>query len=145
MIVEISDKNLDEILPLISRYQAFYNVENMSDEKNKEFFSQFGPNSSQGCLFGCWLEDKAVAFATVYFSFSSTLCAKVAIMNDLYVDNNFRRKGIGKELIYHCKNFALKSGAVRLQWLTQQKNSIANDVYTAIGASKSDWNFYWLT
>jgi len=52
MIEVVSSKNLEEILPLIRSYQAFYNVANINDSNNHEFFSQFEEGSDTGCLFG---------------------------------------------------------------------------------------------
>lgn len=38
MIELVSNKNIDEALPLIRKYQEFYNVEDISDSKTKSFF-----------------------------------------------------------------------------------------------------------
>ncbi|MCU7834228.1 MAG: hypothetical protein KZQ83_03155 [gamma proteobacterium symbiont of Taylorina sp.] len=51
MIEVVSKNNIDEVLPLISAYQEFYNVAEISDSKNKEFFSQFGESNPVGCQF----------------------------------------------------------------------------------------------
>ncbi|MDQ6980199.1 MAG: GNAT family N-acetyltransferase [Ghiorsea sp.] len=48
------------------------------------FFSQFSESSDKGCLFLYKKGGKAVAFATVYFSFASSITGKVAVLNDLY-------------------------------------------------------------
>ena len=71
MIEVVSSENIKEILPLIRSYQAFYNVADINDSNNHEFFSQFGSDSDTGCLFGYRVGQQMVAFATVYFSFSS--------------------------------------------------------------------------
>ena len=51
MIEIVSKNNIDEVLPLIRAYQEFYNVAEISDSKNKEFFSQFGESNPAGCQF----------------------------------------------------------------------------------------------
>ena len=83
MIEAISAKNIDEVLPLISEYQSFYKVKEIDEQNNKRFFSQFGKNSDKGCLFAYRKQGKLLGFATVYFSYSSTITAKVAVLNDL--------------------------------------------------------------
>ena len=51
MIEAVSDKNLEEALPLIRKYQEFYKIADIDDERNKQFFSQFSENGNDGCLF----------------------------------------------------------------------------------------------
>ena len=142
MIEAINNQNLDAVLPLIKEYQQFYKVQNIDDVKNKTFFLQFGMDTEKGCLFGYKNNNKFIAFATVYFTFSSTITSKVAVMNDLYVIKEFRGQGIARKLITHCEKFAKSKNAVRLQWVTAKENEIAQKVYSAIGAKQSSWEFF---
>ncbi len=142
MIEPINENNLDEVLPLIRKYQEFYEVNNIDDDKNKEFFSQFGISSDKGCLFGYRTKGKLVAFATVYFSYASSIISKVAVMNDLYTSEEYRKQGIATELIKHCEKYAKTNGAVRLQWVTAASNEAAQSIYKALGAKQSSWEFY---
>lgn len=142
MIEAVSVDNLNEILPLIRDYQSFYNVSDISDEKNLKFFSQFGLDAKEGCQFLYRSEGKVLAFATVYFSFTSTITSKVAILNDLFTLPSERGKGIGRQLIEHCKEYALENGAARLQWATSLDNVQAQKLYDSMGAKKTTWHFY---
>ncbi|WP_341707358.1 GNAT family N-acetyltransferase [Halopseudomonas sp.] len=116
MIEVVSQKNLSEVLPLIRAYQEFYNVTEISDDRNSKFFSQFGESRPSGCQFIYREAGIVVGFATVYFSFTTSITAKVAVLNDLYTLPNCRGKGIGRQLIECCRSFAEKNGAARLQW-----------------------------
>jgi len=142
MIEAIDNTNLDSVLPLIRKYQEFYEVKSIDDNNNKEFFSQFGSSSKKGCLFGYKKDGKLVAFATVYFSYASSIISKVAIMNDLYTLEEYRKHGIATELIKHCEKYAKKNGAVRLQWVTAATNKSAQSIYKSLGAKQSSWEFY---
>lgn len=142
MIKAVSNQNLDTVLPLIRDYQAFYQVADICDKRNKTFFSQFGESSPLGCQFVFLENDQPLGFATVYFTFTSTLAAKVAVMNDLYTHPNHRGKGIGKALIEHCRAYALDNGAARLQWVTATDNTTAQRLYDSLDTRKSTWDFY---
>jgi len=142
MIETVTSDNLEEILPLVSQYQAFYKLADISDERNRIFFSRFCGDHSLGCQFLFRQEGRAVAFATVYFSFTSSIPAKVAVLNDLFTLPDYRGKGIGRKLIEHCRDFARDNGAARLQWLTASDNQVAQHLYDSIGAGKSSWFFY---
>lgn len=142
MIETISKDNLFELLPLIRKYQEFYDVENIDDIKNKKYFSQFGVSSGKGCLFGYRKDEKLVAFATVYFSYASSIISKVAIMNDLYTSEEYRNQGIATELIKSCEKYARENGAARLQWVTAPRNKAAQSIYKKLGAKQSSWEFF---
>ena len=145
MIEVVDDTNLEEVLPLIRQYLAFYNISGIDDEKNARYFSKFGPSTDLGCLFAYRLDGQIVGFATVYFSYASSILSKVAIMNDLYTTEAYRRRGIGKELIMHCERFAREHGAARLQWVTAATNTTAQAVYNSLGAKHSTWEIYTYT
>ncbi len=79
MIEMVTEQTIDEVLPLIRKYQAFYHADQFDDQANRMFFSQFYEHSDKGCLFAYRQDKKVVAFAIVYFSYSSTIISKVAI------------------------------------------------------------------
>ncbi len=142
MIEAISKENIGEILPLIKGYQEFYKATEISETQNREFFSQFGLNSPYGCQFGYKENGKFIAFATLYFSFASTIASKVGVMNDLYVTPENRGKGIARKLIDHCLGYVKENGAVRLQWTTVPENTTAQKTYEKLPIKKSTWHFY---
>lgn len=146
MIEAVSDKNLEEVIPLVRQYQEFYKISDISDDRNRVFFSQFSESGNDGCLFLYRnSEGIAVAFATVYFSFVSSIPARAGVMNDLYTVPGHRGKGIGKRLINHCLQFALRKGAARLQWLTAEDNEQAQRLYDSLDTKKSTWKIYTYT
>ena len=142
MIEIVSKSNLAEVLPLIRAYQEFYRVKEISDDKNMEFFSQFGETNPAGCQFIYRASGKVIGFATVYFSFASTIPAKVAVLNDLYTLPDCRGNGVGRKLIEHCRIYAANNGAARLQWVTAPENEQAQKLYESLQTEKRTWLFY---
>ncbi|CAA0106740.1 Uncharacterised protein [BD1-7 clade bacterium] len=142
MIEPATSDTLPEILPLIREYQTFYQVEDICDDRNHVFFSQFGSDNPAGCQFLYRHEGQVVAFTTVYFTFTSTIAAKVATLNDVYTLPEYRGQGIARQLIDHCRDFAIESGAKRLQWVTAPDNKTAQSLYDSMDTSKSTWHFY---
>ncbi len=138
----VNYENIDEVLPLIRQYQAFYHIKNISSSRNKTFFSQFIDDSSLGSQFLYREDQKVVAFATIYFTFASSITAKVGVLNDLYTLPQRRGCGIGKQLIEHCRAYVGKQGASRLQWLTAPDNDQAQRLYRSLDTHESTWNIY---
>ncbi len=142
MIESVSKDNLNELLPLIRAYQEFYQVVDISDDRNKKFFSQFGNSSPLGCQFVYRKGGTIIGFATVFFSYTTTIASKVAILNDLYTLPDQRGKGVGRMLLEHCHKYASDKGAARMQWVTAPDNDQAQKLYDSVGAGKSTWYFY---
>lgn len=142
MIEFVSKNNLDEVLPLIRQYMEFYKIADISDSKNQVFFSRFGEHSSEGCQFLYRQDGTAVAFATLYFTYTSSITAKVAVLNDLYTLPECRRTGIARKLINHCQDYAKTMQAARLQWVTAVDNLPAQKLYDSMQTNKSQWCFY---
>lgn len=117
-------------------------MSDISDERNLHFFSQFGPDAKEGCQFLYGDEGKVVAFATVYFSFTSTITSKVAVLNDLFTLPSQRGKGVGRKLIEYCKEYALEHGAACLQWATSLDNIQAQKLYDSMNTKTTTWHFY---
>lgn len=142
MIERVTIETLEEILPLIEKYQQFYNVHDISTARNRAFFTQFCGDSDKGAQFLYRENGSVIGFATVYFSYASTITAKVAVLNDLFVESGYRTQGYGRALIEHCLDFGRAAGAARLQWLTAKDNVNAQAAYDKLGAKRSDWVFY---
>ena len=88
-------------------------------------------------LFHCLLaetKDKAiVGFATyfpVYFSWSG----KAMYVDDLFVKNDYRNKGIGKQLLNAVINMAKENGCKKVRWQVSDWNINAIDFYKSLGA-----------
>jgi len=144
MIECVAKHNLHEVLPLIADYQDFYQASHICEQKNAAFFSRFSAHSPLGCQFALRKQQQVIGFATVYFSYSSTMAAKIAVLNDLFIIPAQRQKGYARQLIEHCHQYALSKKAIRLQWLSSADNHAAQKVYATLPATKSPWYFYTL-
>ncbi len=142
MIEEVTDKNIEEILPLIEEYQIFYGAEQHNDEKNKLFFLSSQKTMRTVFFIFIGLRQKAIGFTTIYTGFSSARAEAIAILNDLYVQPAYRGNGYGKELVNNALYIAKTMGFSRLQWLTAEGNETAQKLYNNLGANKSAWFFY---
>ena len=81
-------------------------------------------------------------FAAVAWKWASTRGARVAHLEDLFVDPEARRGGIGAALIEECGRRAKHHGAPCLLWITALDNHRAQSVYERVGAHGEQWLEY---
>jgi GNAT superfamily N-acetyltransferase len=77
-----------------------------------------------------------VGFAQLYPSYSSTALARVFILNDLFVHESGRRKGVGSQLLGAVEGYAWAHGAARVTLNVAIENSSGQALYEAQGWSK---------
>ena len=135
-------EEMDRVLPLIAGYQTFYGAE-PDAERNRRFFSRFLHPSEEGLLLGAWSEGELAGFANLYWFFSSTKAAETVLMNDLFVRQDIRCKGIGRALIQGALDETRRRGAAHLEWFTAPDNATAQRLYDSVpGAGRSIWYAY---
>ena len=138
----IRPEEVPQALPLFAGYQEFYEVDDHHDQANLAFFTRFCEPSDDGLLLGAWDGDDLVGFATLYWTFSSTRAADVALMNDLYVAERGRGKGLARALIEESAAAAKARGCHGLEWFTAPDNTTAQRVYDKTGATREEWFGY---
>ena len=141
IIEELNPKNFDVALELLRKYQEFYQVKSIDVEKNRQHLSRIMNNEELGKLF--LLQDKEIylGFVTIYYSFSSIIAEKIAILNDLYILEDYRRQGYARKLVDYCINYLRSSGISTLRWSTTKDNTIAQQLYKKYG-NGSEWLIY---
>jgi GNAT superfamily N-acetyltransferase len=141
-IEPITSDRLELLLPMIAEYQRFYEVEEIDEERNREFFARFIAPSENGMLLGAWHNDELLGYACLYWHFTSLVPAETVLMNDLFVAKAARSQGIGRALIEASANVARQRGAHHLEWATAPDNATAQRLYDSTGAERSTWIEY---
>ena len=138
----ISAEQLEALLPMIAAYQRFYAVADVDDERNRAFFSRFLAPSEDGMLLGAWRDRELVGYACLYWHFTSLVPAETVLLNDLFVDEPARGRGVGRALIEASAAVARERGAHHLEWATAPENVTAQRLYDSTGAERSEWVEY---
>jgi len=137
------DEELVGLLALIAGYQRFYGAE-PDDARNRIFFARFISPSDAGALLQArdTQTGEPLGFATLYWTFSSTRADEQVLMNDLFVADAARGRGVGRALVDAAAATASERGAARLVWATAPDNATAQRLYDRTGAERSTWLEY---
>jgi GNAT superfamily N-acetyltransferase len=141
-IAPVSAAEFERLLPLIAAYQRFYEVEEIDEERNRNFFRRFLSPSDEGMLLGARDGDEILGYACLYWHFSSTQAVETVLMNDLFVSTAARGRGVGRALIEASATVARQRGAAHLEWSTAPDNHTAQRLYDSTGAERSEWVSY---
>ena len=76
------------------------------------------------------------------WKWASTAGARVAHLEDLFVDPEARGKGVADALIARCADRCRELGISSLGWMTAPDNHRAHKVYDRSGAQSSSWLEY---
>lgn len=93
----------------------------------------------QGIQFVASEAGNLLGFATLYFTFSTTRTEKVTVMNDLYVIEAMRGKGIAAALFEECHTFTKDNSFAYMSWVTARDNKRAQRFYEKMGGKAEDW------
>ncbi|MGG3504914.1 GNAT family N-acetyltransferase [Paenibacillus lautus] len=140
-------KDLDKAAALFNQYRQFYKREddlNGAEEYIRERLTRgdsvmyLADYNSRGTLV-------TAGFLQLYPSFSSLAMSRLWILNDLYVDSEYRGLGIGRKLLHQAQAHALQTGAKGLTLSTQLHNVTAQQLYASAGyVQDEEFAYYYL-
>jgi len=135
--VVLSD--LDTLSPLFDSYRQFYG--RSSDLSAAKAFLLARFNHAESVLFIAQDGDTAVGFTQLYPSFSSVSLARTFILNDLFVVDSARRKGVASKLLAASVEYANSLGVVRISLSTTISNDVAQALYQSSGWQRDEQFF----
>jgi GNAT superfamily N-acetyltransferase len=105
----------------------------------------FGANPRAYCDLAFW-DGEPAGFALWFYNYS-TFRGKAGIyLEDLFVDEAMRGRGIGKALFRHLARRCEAEGLLRLQWWVLNWNEPSIAFYKSMGAMpQEDWTVYRLS
>ncbi|MEO7046947.1 MAG: GNAT family N-acetyltransferase [Ferruginibacter sp.] len=135
-------EDLKFIYELFDKYRVFYEKES-DKEKAKEFISErLTLNDSQFFVAETYNKN-LIGFVQLYPIFSSTRMQRLWLLNDLFVEKEYRGKGISKQLIEISKDFCKQTKSCGLILETAKTNIVGNELYPKVGFSlDNEHNYY---
>ena len=131
-----------EIAKLFNAYRVFF--EQGSDLTLAQEFLENRFSNSESVLFCAYTSDgRCAGFAQLYPSFSSVSAKRIWILNDLFVSESVRGRGIGTKLLSEVEAFVKETHAKGILLETTVSNTGAQKLYESNGYQKVTERFFY--
>jgi GNAT superfamily N-acetyltransferase len=102
----------------------------------------FGPRPAAEVILG-FAGDEPAGFALYFQTFSTFKGRPGLYLEDIFVKPEWRRQGLGQQLLARLARIAVERGYGRMEWSVLNWNETALRVYRAVGARPmNDWTVY---
>ena len=137
-IIKIDNTQGYLVYELFNQYRIFY--KQPADIELAKKFIDARLNNNESVIFVALADNKSkpVGFTQLYPNYSSVRAIKNWTLNDLYVDKDYRKQGIGEELINAAMKYAQNNNAKFVELSTAVDNYTAQSVYEKIGFKKQE-------
>ncbi len=136
-------------VPLILKFiQNLADYEKLRHEviANEELLEEWIFDKNKAEVLFATINGQEVGFALFFHNFSTFLGRAGLYLEDLFVEDQYRGRGIGTALLKKLASIALKRGCGRLEWWCLDWNQPSIDFYRSLGAeAMSDWTVYRLS
>jgi ribosomal protein S18 acetylase RimI-like enzyme len=131
-IIRAGVEHVDVVAPLFDRYRQFYGQP--SDLTGARTFLSDRLKNQQSVVFiAVDAAETGLGFTQLYPSFTSVRMKPLWILNDLFVADEARRRGVGRQLMDAALELAKSTGAARLVLSTAKDNTKAKSLYLSLG------------
>ncbi len=134
VIREAVQGDIDSIYDMIIAIARHHDQEQYVQTDREELLrSGFGESPKFGALLA-EIDEKAVGFVSFIWEYSIWLGKKYMNLNDLYVREQYRGRGIGAMLMKKMQRLCLSHGVYHIRWEVEENNQKAIDFYKNLGA-----------
>ena len=149
MLFRLAAATIDEVPIVLSLIKALAEYEQLADQVRATEAdlraALFGPRPAAEVIVG-YAGNEPAGFALFFQSFSTFVGRPGLYLEDLFVKPEWRRHGLGRQLLTRLAHIAVERGYGRMEWSVLNWNEMALRVYRSAGARPlSDWTVYRLS
>lgn len=141
-IERVDESNFDALLHLIEKLAEYERLEPPDREARIRLKRDgLSENPRYEAYLGI-LDAVAVGYVVFFLTYSSFHANPTLFLEDIFVLEEYRRKGIGQEMFEFCIRKAAEKGCGRMEWCVLDWNQPAIDFYEKNRARRMNWIFY---
>jgi ribosomal protein S18 acetylase RimI-like enzyme len=123
--------DLEDLAPLFDAYRQFY--QQPADLSKSRAFVAERLTIGDSVVFLAESSAGVLGFTQLYPLFSSTQCRSIWVLNDLYVIEPARKRGVARTLMEAARQHAVETGAAAIELATAHSNLPARQLYESLG------------
>lgn len=146
VIREITKQDLPELLRLVRELAVYEEMENELVAGVKEYEkSLFEENFAKALILE--LEGKMIGYAIYFYTFSSFLGSGGMYLEDIYIKQEFRKRGYAKAVFRYLAHICKEKNLKRLEWVCLHENQLGIDFYERLNSCNMSkkWRTYRLS
>jgi len=119
----------------VAMMREFYAIDGypMDEKRSRELFNEFLENDRLGKAWLILNDGDVVGYVILTFVFSFEFGGNIAFVDELYISDRARGKGIGKETVAFVKAEAELLGVKMLYLELEHHNTVAEKLYLSAG------------
>jgi hypothetical protein len=138
-----TERDLPAIEHLVRQLARYEKLEHAMVASQNDFREAlFGAERNAHALMA-FVEDAAVGFALYFYNFSTFAGKRGIYLEDIFVEPEYRGRGIGSALLKRLARIAKEQGCGRMEWSVLTWNQPSIDFYHRLGAiTLQDWRIF---
>ena len=144
-IVPVDAANAERYVELVEALANFEHLDPPSEEGRARLVRDATSAERPFRAFLAMANDVAVGYVTFFFTYSTFLARRTLFLEDIFILEQHRGRGIGTQLFRFCVDEAKKEGCGRMEWTALDWNEPAHRFYESFGAKRLDWYLFRLS
>jgi GNAT superfamily N-acetyltransferase len=139
--IEVRPGSAEDVPLLLSFIRSLAEFEKLEVTATEDGLAEslFGERPAAQTLLA-FVDGRPAAYAVYFFVFSTMVGRRGLWLEDLFVNPQFRGKGIAQALMSYLARVAIENHCARFDWMVLDWNRRAIDFYRGLGAAiLSDW------
>jgi GNAT superfamily N-acetyltransferase len=141
-IEPVTPANFPALLQLITGLAEYEHLDPPDAAARERLYTDAFSNPPRYEAFLAMADGVPAGYVTFYFTYSSFLARPSLYLEDIYVREEFRHRGIGRELFRFCRDIAKERGCGRMDWQVLAWNEPAIRFYEQAGGKRLEWYSY---
>lgn len=141
-ITQVTAENFDTFLTLIADLAEYEHLPPPNKEAQTRLRRDYQSSPPRYYAYIATINGKPVGYITYYFIYSTFLALPTLFLEDIFVQEDYRKLGLGQSLFDFVKQQAKTAGCGRIEFAVLKWNKLAQDFYGKNGAKCLDWYIY---
>ncbi|MCX6164519.1 MAG: GNAT family N-acetyltransferase [Ignavibacteriae bacterium] len=136
-------KDSKEVIRLINELAEFEKLEPPDYTAVKNLIKDIYTKNSPIKVLVAEYDKQLIGYAFYFFTYSTFLAKRTLYLEDIYISNEYRSKGIGKIFFNELLKTAKKNKCGRMEWHVLDWNINAIKFYENLGAKElKEWKYF---